>query len=380
MTSYRMRASLLFAAALCATSASSSRGGSAADDRARLVTMVGEEAKASGQSIAVFVTGRGIKAPYGAGSGPAELASRRPFTSDVPIRIASNTKTFVAATVLRLWEDKRIDLEATVGALISPDLDASLKKDGYRTDQITVRQLLSHSAGLYDHGSDSRFVTAILADPRHHWSRAEQIDLMIQYADPQSAPGTRFQYSDDDYLLLGDIIERRTGMPLATAVRQILDFKRLGLRSTWWEAVEVKPATAQAIGEQMLKGTDVRGIDPSMDLYGGGGLVMSMRDLATFTAALFEGRVFKRASTINAMLWQGNHGGSEKYRLGIFVKHVNGQDFYWHSGFWGTLVYYDPRSHVAVAGALLDQAGFKPMRALVEKLIGAGPVATGAGG
>ncbi len=59
----------------------------------------------------------------------------------------------------------------------------------------------------------------MLADPGHVWTREEQIRLMTTYADPQSQPGTEFKYSDDDYILLGDIVERITGKELAAAVR-----------------------------------------------------------------------------------------------------------------------------------------------------------------
>ena len=102
------------------------------------------------QPIAVFVAGRDPQASYGAATGAADLDAQRPLTVDTPLRIASNTKTFVAATVLRLWEQGRIDLDAPIAPLLTTALDRLLRDDGYRTDRITVRHLLSHSAGLYE--------------------------------------------------------------------------------------------------------------------------------------------------------------------------------------------------------------------------------------
>lgn len=327
--------------------------------------------------MAVYVAGAGTATPGGAAAGEATAGT--PLTVDTPVRVASNTKTFVAATLLRLWEQGRIDLDAPIGPLLTPTLNEVVRADGYDTDRITVRQVMSHSAGFYDHGGDPRFIQAVIADPTHVWTREEQVRLSMAYADPQSPPGTEFRYSDTGYILLGDIVERLTGKNLAAAVREQLGLDRLGLTATWWERFEQPPAGVAARASQALGPRDATGFDPSMDLYGGGGLLMSARDLATFFAALFEGRVFDRPETLREMLWQGPHRGADIYRLGIFVKRVGDEEFYWHSGFWGTLAYYAPRSRVAVAGVTTNQDGYRRLMATVEGLAGIPAPAPAAG-
>ncbi len=304
-------------------------------------------------------------------SGEAEPG--RALTVDTPVRIASNTKTFVAATLLRLWEQGRIDLDAPIGPLLTPALDALLRADGFDTGLISVRQVMSHSAGFYDHGGDPRFIAMVQADPTHVFTREELVRLSMQWADPQSPPGTEFRYSDTGYILLGDIIERVTGQNLAVAVCEQLRLDRLGLGSTWWERFEQAPAGAPARARQFLGETDATGFDVSMDLYGGGGLLMSARDLATFFQALFEGRVFDRPETLREMLWQGPHRNAHVYRLGIFVKRAGERDYYWHSGFWGTMAYYDPQNRVAIAGITTNQDGYRALLGQVESLIGIPP-------
>lgn len=316
--------------------------------------------------MAVFIAGAEAR-----GAAAGEAAAGTPLTVDTPVRIASNTKTFVAATLLRLWEQGRIDLDAPVGPLLTPALDRLLRDDGYDTGRITVRQVMSHSAGFYDHGGDPRFIEAVMADPTHVWTREELVRLSMSYADPQSPPGTEFRYSDTGYILLGDIIERITGKNLAASVREQLRLDRLGLGATWWERFEQPPAGAAARARQWLGERDATGFDPSMDLYGGGGLLMSARDLATFFAALFESRVFDKPETLREMLWQGPHRGAHIYRLGIFVKRVGEEEFYWHSGFWGTVAYYSPRRRIAVAGITANQDGYRRLIATVEQLVGA---------
>ncbi|MGK6354631.1 serine hydrolase domain-containing protein [Sphingomonas sp. DT-207] len=317
--------------------------------------------------VAIFVLGDGPG--RGAAAGLADPTTGRRLTIDTPMRIASNTKTFVAATVLRLWEDGRIGLDAPIGPLLDPKLDALLRKDGYDTSKITVRHLLSHSAGLYDHGSDDRFVEAMRNDPKRRYTRESLIGLLVEWADPQTQPGTEFRYSDDGYILLGDIVERIAGKPLAAAVREQLGLDRLGLRSTYWEVYEQPRPGAPERARQFLGETDVTHVDPSLDLFGGGGLVMSPRDLATFMKALFEGRVFKRRRTIEVMLTEGQHKDADKYRFGIFVRHTPAGDIYWHSGFWGTWAGYSPTTGIAVAGMATRQGGFKAMMPIVDDLL-----------
>ncbi|HEY0116792.1 MAG TPA: serine hydrolase domain-containing protein [Allosphingosinicella sp.] len=325
------------------------------------------QARVAGESwpVAVYVTGPGE--PYGAAAGLADPAAGRPLTVDTPLRIASNTKTFVAATVLRLWEQRRIDLDAPIAPLLTPALDAILRADGYATDRITVRHLLSHSGGLYDHGGDPRYIEAVLADPSHVWTREELVRLATTYADPPSAPGTEFRYSDTGYILLGDIIERITGKNLAAAVREQLRLDRLGLAATWWERFEAAPAGAMR-ARQFLGARDATDIDPSMDLYGGGGLLMSARDLATFFAALFEGRVFDRPETLREMLWHGPHRGARMYRLGIFVRQIGDREVYWHTGFWGTAAAYSPATRIAAAAVSTNQDAYPRLQALVQQV------------
>lgn len=321
--------------------------------------------------LAIYVTGAGMPQPAAAATGLADPTSGRALTVDTPLRIASNTKTFVAATVLRLHEQNRIDLDAAIGPLLDPTLARLLEEDGFKPDVITVRQLLSHSAGLYDHGGDPRFIAAVMNDPSHVWTPRELVQLSMTYADPQAAPGVEFRYSDTGYILLGNIIERLTQQPLATVVRQSLRFDALGLKSTWWEVVEQQPQGAQPRARQFLDERDATDVHASFDLFGGGGLLMSTRDLATFMAALFEDRVFDRKETLQIMLQQGPHRGAEGYRIGMIVKQVAGREIYFHSGFWGTVVYYDPASKTAVAGMTPRRTAFRSnVTPLVESVLG----------
>ncbi|MEQ9316120.1 MAG: serine hydrolase domain-containing protein, partial [Henriciella sp.] len=290
------------------------------------------------------------------------------MTAETPVRIASNTKTYVAAAVLRLWEDGKLDLDAPIGGLIDPELAAMLDGDGYDLDAITVRHLLMHVSGMPDHADDA-YVAIVLEDPSRQWSRADQVALLVENHDPLGPPMGEFRYSDTGYVLLGDIIERITGEPLAASVRTLLDFERLGLETTWWEQAEAQPAGTAPRAWQSLEGTDTTGWNPSMDLYGGGGLVASAEDLAVFWAALMRGEIFDRPETLEEMLRAPGQAFPEEYRLGVFPRGEGDSEIYFHSGFWGTIAGYSPAQDVAVAGVVTDQAGIRNLAVIVMEML-----------
>ena len=327
------------------------------------------EAAAQDQAIAVFVTGSGTP-ENAAAAGFADPDSKRPMTADTPLRIASNTKTFTAATALRLVELGKLDLDKPIGPMLTPALNALVKADGFDTDHILLRQLMSHSAGFYDHGADPKYFAAITADPRHRWTREEQVRKSVEWGDPVGKPGEKFSYSDTGFVLLGDIVERAAGEPLPKAARRLLKLDGLGLSATWWEIAEAPPAGAPARARQFVGKQEGTAWDGSFDLYGGGGLVMSAHDLATFFAALFEGRVFDRPETLQAMFWKGPQRNADMYRLGLFADTVDGRTYYWHGGFWGTVVYYSPDTKRAAAAVTTNASGFGKVKELAGEAVG----------
>lgn len=299
------------------------------------------------------------------------------LTERSPVRTASNTKTFTAATILRLWEQGRIDLDAPMADLASASLMAPLERAGYDVQAITVRHLLNHTSGLYDHASDPRYQQMWMEEPDRRWTRQAQVELSASFSGPLHAPGTRFAYADTGYVILGDIIEQVTGQPLHEAVREQLRFADFGLADTWWEVMETPPEGALPKARQTWKGLDIDRIHGSIDVHGGGGLIMSARDMAVFFAALFEDQVFEHPRTLSEMTRILSHEGGQLYRLGLMATPADTADWrnkgFWHSGFWGTVTYYIPAKRIAVSGVTADQAGFAAMNAAARKVIEALP-------
>jgi D-alanyl-D-alanine carboxypeptidase len=312
-------------------------------------------AAASPAGAGISLAAIGAEPPAAAAVGDATL---KPGTS---FRIASNTKTFVAATVLRLWEDGKIKLDASIRDYVDPAYIAALDKDGYDTAQITVRHLLSHTGGIADHTRTKEFDQVLETRPETAWTRDSQIDSLVRWTDPVGKPGEKFYYSDDGYCLLGNIIERLTHQPLAVAVRGILDYDKLGLSATYWETQEPAAPQAGPRAHQFFDGgRDTYGWNPTLDMYGGGGLVATPMDMARFMYVLFEGKVFKHPETLQVMISKEGLPADSPYRLGVFEYEANGKKAYWHSGFWGTAAFYVPGRNQAYAFAVTRREAFKP--------------------
>jgi D-alanyl-D-alanine carboxypeptidase len=153
-------------------------------------------------------------------AGTVSRESAEPLTAAHTFRIASNTKSYVAAAVLRLVEMGRLRLDDRLADNLPDDHRELLHGDGYDLEAITLLQLLSHTSGLCEHAGDPRYAEAILADPHHRWTADEQVRRCVEWCDPVGAPGERYSYSDTGYILLGGIIERATGKSLGPAARR----------------------------------------------------------------------------------------------------------------------------------------------------------------
>lgn len=286
---------------------------------------------------------------------------------DEGFRIASITKTYVAATALRLYEDGRLDLQAPIDRYLPAEWMQLLASDGYKPHEMTVRQLLSHTSGIADAAQAPQFIATIKANPQTRWTREGDLRDLVAWTDPVGAPGEKFAYSDTGYVLLGAIIERITGQTLAQAVRTELRLDALGVPGTYWERYESPVGGARA--HQVFEGLDTHDWDPSMDLYGGGGLVAPPVDVAVFFDALLEGRVFRKPETLALMQSAEGLPAGSIYRLGIFAYDLGGTAAVGHSGFWGTLVAREPVSGRTISGAVTDRNDYKQLSDLVKDYV-----------
>lgn len=313
-----------------------------------LEAFLAENPGAPGASAAVLCPSRGIE--WSGAAGTVAHGAPTPLTARHTFRIASNTKTCVAASVLRLAEMGRVGLDDPLSKHLTAEQRKLLEGDGYDVERITIAQVLSHTAGLGDHTKDARFEERILANHDYPWTAEEQLRLLVEWQDPVGKPGEKYAYSDSGYVLLGTLLEKWTGQRLGPAVRTLLRYDRLGLRATYWEYMEKPPEGAGPRAHQYFGDTDITTWTASYDLYGGGGLVSDSRELALFLRKLLKGEVFDRPETLEQMTGRG----TPTYRLGLMVAECDGRIALGHQGFWNTFAYHVPTLDLTVAGSILN--------------------------
>lgn len=318
----------------------------------------------SAPGVSAVVTCAPLELDWSGAAGTVAHGSKDPLTPRQTFRIASNTKTYVAAAILRLVEMGKLDLNDTLAARLAPRHLELLKSDGYDPAEMTLKQLLSHTSGLAEHSGDQRYADAIMEDPQHKWTPDEQIQLCVDWMDPVGQPGEKFSYSDTGYILLGTLIAEITGEKLGPAVRHLLKYDQLGLDNTWWEYMENAPESAGPRAHQYYGETDVTDWYAAYDLHGGGGLVTDTHDLGSFMSALLHGRVLAKEETLKTMM----HEGSETYRLGLMVVKLNDHEAFGHQGFWNTFSFHIPEKDLTVAGCVLNHHAANG-RILADRLV-----------
>lgn len=304
-------------------------------------------------------------------SGLSDIEDKTKLLPNQTFRIASVTKTFIAATILRLWEDKKISLDDPITKFVSKEHIDILKSGGYKVDEILIKHLLTHSSGLSEHTHSYKFKVDFMKT-KYVWSRTEQISDLVTYSNPVGDVGEKFSYSDTGYILLGEIIEKITGKSMGDAILEQLDLKKLGIKDTYMEDFNGDFSGRRV--HQYYENSDTYFFHPSLDYYGGGGLLSTTADLCCFYQNLFNHKIFHNRSTLDTMLAPVvfNEEQPLDYRMGIWKMEIEGKTAYTHTGFWGTQVVYIPEIKTAIAANYSlkwTQKGVAPIIPEILKII-----------
>ena len=163
-----------------------------------------------------------------------------PATTDMHFRNGAVAFFYVATLLLRLVDQKVVTLDDPLATWL-PDLPDA--------DKVTLRMLANMTAGYPDYVQNPKFVKAIYADPFRQWTPEEQIAIGL--STPQVfAPGTNWDYSHTDYVILGQALEKITGQPLDVALQeQVLG--PMGLRNTVaWSTPEISEPVLHAFSSE----------------------------------------------------------------------------------------------------------------------------------
>ncbi|MGC1272085.1 MAG: serine hydrolase domain-containing protein [Planctomycetaceae bacterium] len=270
-----------------------------------------------------------------------------PMTTDTVFDMASITKPVATATaVMRLVEDGKLSPDDLVSKHI-PEFGTNGKEG------VTVAQLLLHSSGLIPDNSLKDYEDG----PETAWER-------IFALSPTDEPGTKFKYSDVNYLVLGKLVERLSGMPLNEYVEKVT-FRPLGMTETGYlpsDELKARAAPTEKQDDDWLKGSVH---DPRSAKLGGvaghAGLFSTATDLATYaTAMLYMLREGERGASAPrdtfldhetaSLMTQPRDVPRGKRAYGWDVRtgysSNRGENFsdcaFGHGGFTGTTLWIDP--------------------------------------
>ncbi len=287
-------------------------------------------------TVAVYRNGKPL---YVRGYGLANVELSRPNGPDVIYPIGSISKQFTAFCIQLLAQEGKLSLQDDVRRYV-PELH------DFGTP-ITINMLLHHTSGLRESVS---LLNLKGFGPEDVTTRQEALDLIYRQTALNFPPGTKYLYSNSNYILLGLVVERVSGMKLADFLRQRI-FEPLRMNHTF---VATDPASiihGRAYGYGRVDGRYVPRMS-SDSILGPSGILTTVADLEKWELNFDSARAGGRA-VIDAMEKPGvlSDGTPITYASGLHVEHFHGLPFLEHSGYiWGfksDLLHF-PRQHFTV--------------------------------
>ncbi|HEY3739761.1 MAG TPA: serine hydrolase domain-containing protein [Bryobacteraceae bacterium] len=262
-------------------------------------------------SIAVIQDGK----PLVISRGLSNLETHTQATSATNYRLASMTKEFTATAILLLAQDGKLRLDQTLDQLF-PQFPAYAKS-------ITIRQLLTHTGGLWD------YEELIPPSQKIAFKDAEAVQFSSTHATPYFPPGSKFQYSNTGYAALAEIVRITSGMRFATFLKTRI-FDPLGMTGTVAHEEGLDTVRNRAYGYTGRTRTDQ---NITSSVLGDGGIYTSIDDLIKWNAALDSGRLLPRAVLDEATTaGKLTTGEPLNYGYGWFVDPYHGHRRHWHTG------------------------------------------------
>lgn len=327
-----MKTRLFIATAL--TLASVTGGQAQSLDRAKLDQFF-DRLAASNKAMGTLVIAKAGDVLYSRSIGYSQIngSDRKPLTSANRFRIGSITKTFTAVMIMQLAEESKLKLTDRLDRFFPQVANSG---------RITIEQILSHRSGIHDALLDPSLRPASNRDPV---TKEELLDIVAR-GTPDFEPGTQHRYSNSGYFLLGLIVEQLTGKSYAEALEQLIS-ARIGLRDTYTATGSIDVNKNESLTYFQLAGEWRQGPEthPSI-LFGGGQIISTPADMATFIQALFDLKLVSRESLAQMMTMRDGYGfGVESFKFA-------GETFYGHTGGgdnYGAWLAYQPDEKLAVA-------------------------------
>lgn len=297
------------------------------------VRQVMDLTRVPGVTVGLWAPGKGS---YVKSFGVADKATGAPMKPDLGVRIGSETKTFTVTALLQLVDQGKLALDDPIGKYISGVPNG---------DRITLRELAGMRSGLYNYSEDPEFSKDITST----FTPQQLLDISFKHP-VNFAPGTQFEYSNTNLILLGLLVEKITGRPIQDVIRDDV-VKPAGLsdRTLFPVGTEFPEPHAHGYTNDLPSGkiVDATDFDPSW-AWAAGAMVSDLEDLRSWAKTLATGTLLTPATQAERLKTQpiGIIPG-DGYGLGIF----NVQGWIGHNGSlpgYETLTVYLPEEQATM--------------------------------
>lgn len=282
----------------------------------RIVQQVLEQTGVPSASLAIVQHGKLV---YTHAYGNAHIEPAVPASPEMRYAIGSISKQFTATALLLLEEQGKLSLDDPVGKYI-PGLT--------RGDEVTIREILSHTSGYQDYWPEDYVMTTM-----RHSETAQQILDTWAKKPLDFEPGTQWQYSNTNFVLAGCIVEKVSGEPYMQFLAEHI-FKPLGITTVWnYDQAKLPEQDAagyyrHAVGPLRLAPKEGFGW-----MAAAGELAMTAHDLALWDQSQLAQSILKSESYREMFTSVPlKNGQSAHYGLGVFVRSLNGHRLIAHGG------------------------------------------------
>jgi len=282
-----------------------------------------------GATLAVFTEAEGW---WAGAQGYARLENKTPMENCHLQYIQSVSKTYLAVAILQLKEKGKIDFEAPITKYLPLQYSRYIKN----AESLTVRMLLNQTSGVPEYNSHPAFVSQVLMNPEKYFT-ANDCLKSIAAEELQFAPGSKYKYTNTNYLLLSLIADVITGDHAAFIKKNIFDplhlkntfyannhsyLDGLNLPSSYWDVLNAsRPADFSKL--QQVTVASSKGDD---------GIVCTPVDAVKFLKGLMDGKLINAASMQEMQDFVKDEKGNKRYGLGLFYFDLGGIPAYGHGG------------------------------------------------
>lgn len=335
-------------------------------------------------TLSIYMPGHDI--PITFASGTTTYGGGDGINDNTLYQIGSVTKSFTSAIILKLESEGKLNINDPISKYFPQYL---------QWGNITIRELLNHTSGIYNYTEAGIFNQIRKANPRAEFTPAELVRIASEHRD-YFPPGKGWKYSNTNYVLAGMIIEKVTGKPMGEVMNYYLHHGGFPIHLT--NTYFAPGLYTNSFMSRMAHGYSTGGADTTYDnmswAFTVGGIVGTTQDLLTWWHGLFQGNILppQQMSEMMSLVCESSSpnctpgepishiaedGIGKGYGLGI-IQNGYGSDrigtVWWHNGTtrgYMAMVMWFPKSDIYMAFTISRNPGYflKPNLPIIRNVL-----------